>query len=110
MCNFMEEYFRTVLEHSKAIQTANEELTKATLIAIGYQRGVEEAKAAPPFDNGIHIADTSRDPVQEVEDMLLKLNISGSIRQRPSGLLEFRNPYLGSVYGHSAEEICKKID
>lgn len=28
MGNFMEEYFRTVLEHSKAIQTANEELTK----------------------------------------------------------------------------------
>ncbi len=110
MGNFMEEYFRTVLEHSKAIQTANEELTKATLIAIGYQRGVEESKAAPTFDNGIHIADTSRDPVQEVEDMLLKLNISGSIRQRPSGLLEFRNPYLGSVYGHSAEEICKKIE
>ena len=44
MGNFMEEYFRTVLEKAKTIQTANEELTKATLIAIGYQRGVEEAK------------------------------------------------------------------
>ena len=117
MGKFMDDFFRTVLEKADAVKQANEELVKATLIAIGYQKGAQETKTAPyaPIepvpDNGM---DTNlsppKDPIQEVEDMLLQLNIPGSVRQRANGLLEFRSPYFGSIYGRSPDIIQKKIE
>lgn len=47
--------------------------------------------------------------IQEIKEMLLKLNIQGSVRQRTNGLLEFRNSTFGSVYGRSKEELEQKF-
>lgn len=47
--------------------------------------------------------------LQEVQEMILELNLKGSLRIRPNGLIEFRNPKLGSIYGRSKEEIQEKI-
>lgn len=47
--------------------------------------------------------------IQEIKEMLLKLNIEGSVRERANGLLEFRNSTFGSVYGRSKEEFEQKF-
>ena len=47
--------------------------------------------------------------LQEVEEMIIELNLKGSVRERSNGLIEFRNPKLGSVYGRTKEEISEKI-
>lgn len=41
--------------------------------------------------------------------MLIELKINGSVRQRSNGLIEFRNPVFGSVYGRTPEELQEKL-
>ena len=121
MGKFMDDFFQVVLETATELKETNEKLVgkimKATLFAAGYQKGAEEAKTASSApikatpSNGMDATiPPPKDLVQEVEDMLLKLNISGSVRQRANGLLEFRNPYFGSIYGRSTEDLQKKIE
>ena len=47
--------------------------------------------------------------VEEVKEMLVELDIKGSLRERADGLLEFRNTKFGSVYGRTKEEIQRKL-
>lgn len=42
--------------------------------------------------------------------MIIELKISGNVRERKNGLIEFRNPLFGSVYGRSIEELHTKLE
>lgn len=57
---------------------------------------------------GMIIADESL--IEEAKAMILQMKIEGSVRVRSNGLLEFRNPLFGSVYGRSVEELQEKLN
>ncbi len=42
--------------------------------------------------------------------MIIELKISGNVLERKNGLIEFRNPLFGSVYGRSVEELRAKLE
>lgn len=43
--------------------------------------------------------------IEEAKKMIINLNVKGSLRTRPNGLLEFRSPTFGSVYGRTVDEL-----
>lgn len=49
------------------------------------------------------------DVIEEVKNMLTTLTIKGSVRRRADGLIELRTQALGSIYGHTKEEIERKL-
>lgn len=51
----------------------------------------------------------SKPLIEEVKEMLIELDIKGSLRERSGGLLEFRSAQFGSIYGRSKEEIQRKL-
>ena len=120
MGKIMDDYFQVIMDAAAELKETSEKLVgkivKATLFAAGYQKGAEEAAASsapiePAPANGMDATiPPPKDPVEEVEEMLLELNIPGSVRQRANGLLEFRSPYFGSIYGRSPDVIQKKIE
>ena len=55
------------------------------------------------------IIGSKKTALQEVEELIIELKLNGSLRERPNGLIEFRNTKLGSVYGRTKEEINEKI-
>lgn len=59
--------------------------------------------------NGYSGEKVSKPLIEEVEEMLIELDIKGSLRERAGGLLEFRNAKFGSVYGRTKEEIQRKL-
>ncbi|MBD5584265.1 MAG: hypothetical protein HDQ88_04225 [Clostridia bacterium] len=46
---------------------------------------------------------------QEVKEMMIELEIPGSVRKRKNGLIEARTLYFGSVYGRTKEELNRKL-
>lgn len=61
-------------------------------------------------DNGYSGENEVSKPLKdEVKEMLVELDIKGSLRERADGLLEFRNTKFGSVYGRTKEEIKRKL-
>lgn len=116
MGKFMDDYFRTVLEKTDAIKQAYEDLVKATLIAIGYQKGAEEAKAAaPPEPAPQERIDVSGNaaPVDTEGEMLIDLNgISVNSIPRKDGRYQGYVSVGGQkkyLYGKSAAEVEEKI-
>lgn len=55
------------------------------------------------------IIGSKKTALQEVEELIIELKLNGSLRERPNGLIEFRNTKLGSIYGRTKEEINEKI-
>lgn len=51
----------------------------------------------------------SKPLIEEIKEMLIELDLKGSLRERPSGLLEFRSAKFGSVYGRTKEELKRKL-
>lgn len=47
--------------------------------------------------------------IEEIKEMLIEIQISGSLRTRKNGLFELRTVRFGSVYGRSKEELQKKL-
>lgn len=59
---------------------------------------------------GNHEATQSTDDIiEEVKQMIVELNIKGSVRTRDNGLIEFRSQALGSIYGRTKSEIEQKL-
>ena len=114
MGTFMDEYFRTVLEKSEAIRAANEELTKATLIAIGYQKGVEEARsAAPAPQNDPLTVNTGGESCDTEGKMLIDVpGVSMTSKPRADGRYQAvisRDGKRKYLYGRTPEEVKIKI-
>lgn len=110
--SFMDDYFRTVLEKSEAIRAANDEITKATLIAIGYQKGVEEAAASTAKAYGsINADDGSALPEEEMLIDLNGVSVSSSPRKdgRYQGYITMRDGQKKYLYGRTIEEVKFKI-
>lgn len=51
----------------------------------------------------------SKPLIEEVKDMLIELDIKGSLRERTGGLLELCSTKFGSIYGRTKEEIQRKL-
>ena len=47
--------------------------------------------------------------IREVKEMIIELQIKGSVREHRNGLLKFHNTVFGSIYGHTKEEIEKQL-
>ncbi len=47
--------------------------------------------------------------LKEIKEMLLSIDVKGSVRLRKDGLYELRTK-LGSVYGHSTDELKEKLE
>ena len=47
--------------------------------------------------------------IREVKEMIIELQIKGSIREHRNGLLKFHNTVFGSIYGRTKEEIEKQL-
>ena len=114
MGTFMDEYFRTVLEKSEAIRAANEELAKATLIAIGYQKGVEEARsAAPAPQNDPLTVNTGGESCDTEGKMLIDVpGVSMTSKPRADGRYQAvisRDGKRKYLYGRTPEEVKIKI-
>lgn len=78
-------------------------------IAMSELEEKREQKFNSLFNYGVQENISEKSLIQEIKEMLLKLNIQGSVRQRTNGLLEFRNSTFGSVYGRSKEELEQKF-
>lgn len=53
---------------------------------------------------------TIEEIIREVKEMIIELQIKGSVHQQTeSGLIRFRSTTLGDIYGRSKEEIEKKL-
>ena len=72
------------------------------------QREREFAKTYKPYGE-VQESILKKSLIQEVKDLLIQLNIEGSVRERKNGLLEFRNIDFGSVYGRSVKEFETKL-
>ena len=60
-------------------------------------------KADDDFGNGFD------NQMEDLRQMIIRLDISGSPRKRSNGLLELRTTAFGSIYGRSVEEIEQKL-
>ncbi len=49
------------------------------------------------------------DIIREVKEMIIELQIKGSVREHRNGLLKFHNTVFGSIYGRTKEEIEKQL-
>lgn len=47
--------------------------------------------------------------IREVKEMIIELQIKGSVREHRNGLLKFHNTTFGSIYGRTKEEIEKQL-
>ncbi len=68
-------------------------------------------KAQLNIDNGDlgEKIDLKKPIMEAIQDMIIELKLSGSLRQRKDGLFEFRHQIFGSTYGRSEEEIREKL-
>ena len=109
--SFMDDYFRTVLEKAETIRAANDEITKATLIAIGYQKGMEEAAANTAKADGS--IDAGGSALSE-DSMLIDLNgisVSSNPRKdgRYQGYITMPDGQKKYLYGRTVEEVKFKL-
>lgn len=72
-----------------------------TYLGNGYQEIVSEAPTAPKK--------TVEEIIQEVQEMIIELQIKGSVREHRNGLLKFTSTVFGCVYGRTKEEIEKQL-
>ena len=71
----------------------------------------EQANSFQDKNNGTVSEKTiSEKPLlEEIKEMILELNVNGSIRTRKNGLLELRTVAFGSIYGRTKDEIGEKL-
>lgn len=87
------------------IASAAKKIQISVSAMIGYMNGQDDADNMKTETQRKNEVISGKTLIQEVEEMLIELKIKGSIRERTNGLLEFRNPNFGSVYGRSVEEL-----
>lgn len=98
----LQDYFQNILAHL-------DDMAKRTIFMMGVHYGEEksrEQRAATDNGNDFRLLP---DIKEEAEKMIIELKISGSVRERKNGLIEFRNPQFGSVYGRTVEELKEKL-
>lgn len=73
-----------------------------TYLGNGYQEIVSNTPTAPYVKSVEEI-------IREVQEMIIELQIKGSVREHRNGLLKFTSTVFGCVYGRTKEEIEKKL-
>lgn len=101
--NELQDYLQSMLAHL-------DDMAKRTIFMMGVQYGKEKSQAqqSSPLNTGQQFFQP-KTAIEEIEEMLIELKINGSVRQRSNGLIEFRNPVFGSVYGRTPEELQEKL-
>ncbi len=95
-------------------QEVSQEILRCVQRIYGYCAGIEAVASdyppAPKQNNFIGCGNQqSTVTLEEIKNMIVELNIKGSIRQRANGLIELRTQTLGSIYGRTKEEIEAKL-
>ena len=98
----LQDYFKNILAHL-------DDMAKRTIFMMGFKYGQEKSREQRAADDGNEIQ-LLQDTKAEAEKMIIELHISGNVRERKNGLIEFRNPQFGSVYGRSVEELRQKLE
>lgn len=94
---FIIHQLQAVAEAITQIESQNNNIKNAICVLLGY------IKADNEFGNGFGNAS------EEIKQMLVELNITGSIRKRTNGLIELRTQAFGSIYGRTKAEIEQKL-
>lgn len=97
----LQAYFENILAHL-------DDMAKRTIFMMGMRYGQEKSREQTAAEHGNDFQ-LLPNLTEEVEKMLLEIKISGSVRERKNGLIEFRNPQFGSVYGRSVDELREKL-
>ena len=100
--NELQEYLKSMLLHI-------DDMAKQTIFMLGMERGVKEANKESTKKKDGEDFRLLPNIKKEVEKMIIELKITGSVRERKNGLIEFRNHQLGSVYGRTIEELKQKL-
>ena len=97
----LQEYLQNILEHL-------DDMAKRTIFMMGFRYGQEKSRGQPAaHGNDFQLLPNT---MEEAEKMIIELKLSGSVRKRKNGLLEFRNPKFGSVYGRTVDELREKLE
>lgn len=98
----LQDYFSNILAHL-------DDMAKRTIFMMGVHYGEEKSREQRAATDDGEDFRLLTDTKEEVEKMIIELKISGSVRERKNGLIEFRNPQFGSVYGRTVEELKEKL-
>ncbi len=98
------------------IEQAARQIVSGIRVIIGYSNGQEEAAqrlfpTQPLITQGNEFGNQSPTSLtEEIKQMIVELKIKGSVRERANGLIELRTQALGSIYGHTKDEIEQKLN
>lgn len=93
--DFYENYgFDSAYDYTSPISTS--------YIGNGHQEIVSNTPTAP-------YVKTVEEIIREVQEMIIELQIKGSVREHRNGLLKFTSTVFGCVYGRTKEEIEKQL-
>ena len=125
MDKFLQHYLKLAVKAVIAVEGGLRELKDNLLVLCGYaDDGFSKPHSSPiptPHLNqesneyqGIVSTQTAtvksvEDIIREVKEMIIELQIKGSVREHRNGLLKFHNTVFGSIYGHTKEEIEKQL-
>lgn len=97
----LQNYLQNILDHI-------DDMAKRTIFMMGFRYGQEKSRGQPAaHGNDFQLLPNT---LEEAEKMLIELKVTGSVRERRNGLLEFRHPKLGSIYGRTVEELREKLE
>ena len=88
-----------IAQYVDIIDRQSSEIKNSLCVLLGYIKAFSDFDTGHGYDNHL----------EEIKLMIIQLNIKGSVRQRPGGLLELRTRAFGSIYGRSKEEIELKL-
>lgn len=71
--------------------------------------GLQEIISEKTIEEIIRSEKTIEEIIREVKEMIIELQIKGSVREHRNGLLKFHNTVFGSIYGRTKEEIEKQL-
>lgn len=110
MRDFIAHHAKIATNAVDKIDVAISEIKQALKSIVGILRAYDDFDTAIPVV--YEYADTGNgfdDTLELVNQMIIKLNIKGSVRIRPNGLIELRTPAFGSIYGRTIPELERKL-
>lgn len=110
MRDFISHHAKIATNAADKIDVAMSELKQSLKSIVGILRAYDDFDTAIPVV--YEYADTGNgfdDTLELVNQMIIKLNIKGSVRIRPNCLIELRTPAFGSIYGRTIPELERKL-
>lgn len=118
---FIEEKLKVVANHAQTIDVATNAILTAVkeifVFSCGEKYASMRSAAAETRDRmqtlglgfGTQKDISKKSLIEEIKEMLIELNVKGTCRIRPNGLIELRNKNFGSLYARSMDELRQKL-